>query len=244
MTLLQLTDVTRSFGGTTAVDRCSFSVGAGSLTGLIGPNGAGKTTVFNLITGFVKPDAGAIELSGRKLHGLRPHRIARLGLSRTFQITRELKELTVLENVVVHARTRGWRDLWQNSVRDVERERAMMLLEQVGLARLAEAPARTLSFGQRKLLELAAALMPEPTIILLDEPAAGVNPALLETIVAYIRKLNAAGVTFLIVEHNMDLVMSLCDPIIVMAHGTVLAQGPRDHIQGNDQVLEAYLGGA
>jgi branched-chain amino acid transport system ATP-binding protein len=175
---------------------------------------------------------------------LRPHQIARLGLGRTFQITRELKELTVLENVLLHARTRGLGDLLKPSVRDAERERAMALLERVGLARLAGAPARGLWFGQKKLLELAAALMPEPRIVLLDEPAASVNPALLEAIVGYIEEVNRAGVTFLIVEHNMDLVMSLCDPIIVMAHGKVLAQGPRDEIQSDRRVLEAYLGSA
>jgi len=230
MDLLELRDVTRSFGGVTAVDRCSFSIAAGSLTGLIGPNGAGKTTVFNLISGAVRPDRGEILLSGRRLGRLRPHQIARLGVSRTFQLTRELKELTVLENVVVHAHTRVV-DLLRAGVRPAERDRAMALLAQVGLAHHADAPAGALSYGQRKLLELAAALMPEPRIILLDEPAAGVNPALLETIVGYIEQVNRSGVTFLIVEHNMDLVMSLCDPIIVMAHGTVLAHGPRDEIQ-------------
>jgi len=243
VSLLELRDVTRSFGGVTAVDRCSFSVGAGSLTGLIGPNGAGKTTVFNLIAGAIKPDRGDILLAGRALGRLRPHRIARLGLSRTFQITRALDELTVLENVVLHARIR-LRDLFAAGVRGAERDRAMSLLDLVGLTRLAGAPARGLSFGQKKLLELAAALMPEPRIILLDEPAAGVNPALLEQIVAYIERANRAGVTFLLVEHNMDLVMSLCDPIIVMAHGKVLAQGPRDQIQRDPRVLEAYLGTA
>jgi neutral amino acid transport system ATP-binding protein len=244
MTLLELRGVTRSFGGVTAVDRCSFSVSAGSLTGLIGPNGAGKTTVFNLIAGFVRLDGGEIELSGKQLGRLRPHQITRLGLSRTFQIPRELKELTVLENVVVHARTRGLFDLLQRSVRGAERDRAMTLLELVGLARFAELPARGLSYGQKKLLELAAALMPEPRLILLDEPAAGVNPALLDALVGYIEKVNRSGVTFLIVEHNMDLVMSLCDPIIVMAHGKVLAQGPREQIQNDARVLEAYLGNA
>jgi neutral amino acid transport system ATP-binding protein len=243
MDLLELRDVTRSFGGVTAVDRCSFSVAAGSLTGLIGPNGAGKTTVFNLISGAVRPDRGDILLSGRRLGRLRPHRIARLGVSRTFQLTRELKDLTVLENVVLHAHTRVV-DVLRAGVRPAERDRAMALLAQVGLAPNADAPAGALSYGQRKLLELAAALMPEPRIILLDEPAAGVNPALLETIVGYIEQVNRSGVTFLIVEHNMDLVMSLCDPIIVMAHGTVLAHGPRDEIQRDPRVLEAYLGAA
>src|SRR5262252_7439479 len=209
MSLLELRDVSRRFGGVTAVDHCSFSVAAGSLTGLIGPNGAGKTTVFNLIAGFVQPDSGDIVLTGSSLRRLRPHQITRRGLSRTFQITRELGELTVLENVVVHAQTRGLVDLLAASVRRAEHERAMSLLELVGLARLAEVPARSLSFGQKKLLELAAALMPEPRIILLDEPAAGVNPALLDQIVGYIERVNRTGVTFLIVEHNMDLVMSL-----------------------------------
>src|SRR5215470_13983102 len=209
MSLLELRDVSRSFGGITAVDHCSFAVTAGSLTGLIGPNGAGKTTVFNLIAGSLKPDGGDIVLSGHSLRRLRPHQITRRGLSRTFQITRELKDLTVLENVVLHARTRGVVDLFAASMRRAERERAMSLLELVGLARLADAPARSLSFGQKKLLELAAALMPEPKIILLDEPAAGVNPALLDQLVGYIERVNASGVTFLIVEHNMDLVMSL-----------------------------------
>jgi neutral amino acid transport system ATP-binding protein len=241
-TLLELRDVTRRFGGVTAVDGCSFSVAAGSLTGLIGPNGAGKTTVFNLVAGFLQPDSGAIELSGQALARLRPHQIARLGLSRTFQITREIKELTVLENVVVHARTRGLLDLLASSMRAAERDRAMALLDLVGLARFADAPARTLSFGQRKLLELAAALMPEPKIILLDEPAAGVNPALLDAIVGYIEQVNQDGVTFLIVEHNMELVMNLCDPIVVMAQGKVLAHGSPEQIQSDPRVLEAYLG--
>jgi len=243
MSLLQLRDVTRSFGGVTAVDRCSFSVAAGSLTGLIGPNGAGKTTVFNLISGALRPDRGDILLAGKPLGRLRPHQIARLGVSRTFQLARTLHDLTVVENVVLHART-GVLDVLRASVRPAERERAMAMLERVGLARHADAPAGGLSYGQKKLLELAAALMPEPRLILLDEPAAGVNPALLDAIVGYIEDVNRSGVTFLIVEHNMDLVMSLCDPIIVMAHGTVLAHGPRDEIQRDPRVLEAYLGAA
>ena len=243
MALLEVTDVTRRFGGITAVDRCSFAIREGSLTGLIGPNGAGKTTMFNLIAGALRPDSGEIRLAGRRLDRLRPHRIARLGLSRTFQLTRELADLTVLENVVVHAQVRMI-DLLRRSIGDAERARAIELLELVGLARLADQPAGALSYGQKKLLELAAALMPSPRLLLLDEPAAGVNPALLDAIVGYIERVHATGVTFLIVEHNMDLVMSLCDPIIVMAHGTVLAQGPRDQIQGDRRVLDAYLGAA
>ncbi|HEX3761340.1 MAG TPA: ABC transporter ATP-binding protein [Kofleriaceae bacterium] len=243
MALLEVTDVTRRFGGITAVDRCSFAIREGSLTGLIGPNGAGKTTMFNLIAGALRPDSGEIRLEGRRLDRLRPHRIARLGLSRTFQLTRELADLTVLENVVVHAPVRVI-DLLRPSIGDAERARAMELLTLVGLAAMADAPAGGLSYGQKKLLELAAALMPAPRLLLLDEPAAGVNPALLDAIVGYIERVHRSGVTFLIVEHNMDLVMSLCDPIIVMAHGTVLAQGPRDAIQRDRRVLDAYLGAA
>ena len=243
MTLLEVTDVTRRFGGVTAVDRCSLAIREGSLTGLIGPNGAGKTTMFNLIAGALRPDHGQIRLSGQRLDRLRPHQIARLGVSRTFQLTRELADLTVLENVVVHAPVRAI-DLLRPSIGDAERARAMQLLELVGLARRADAPAGSLSYGQKKLLELAGALMPAPRLILLDEPAAGVNPALLDAIVAYIEHVHRTGVTFLLVEHNMDLVMSLCDPIIVMAHGKVLAQGPRDQIQSDPRVLDAYLGAA
>jgi branched-chain amino acid transport system ATP-binding protein len=243
MTLLEVTDVTRGFGGVTAVDRCSFSIRAGSLTGLIGPNGAGKTTMFNLIAGALRPDHGEIRLSGQRLDRLRPHQIARLGVSRTFQLTRELADLTVLENVVVHAPVR-LADLLRRSIAEAERARALNLLELVGLTRMADAPAGSLSYGQKKLLELAAALMPAPRLVLLDEPAAGVNPALLDAIVGHIEQIHRTGVTFLIVEHNMDLVMSLCDPIIVMAHGKVLAHGPRDEIQGDPRVLDAYLGAA
>jgi branched-chain amino acid transport system ATP-binding protein len=243
MTLLEVTDVTRRFGGVTAVDHCSLAIREGSLTGLIGPNGAGKTTMFNLIAGALRPDRGQIRLSGKRLDRLRPHQIARLGVSRTFQLTRELADLTVVENVVVHAPVRTL-DLLRRSISEAERARAMELLELVGLTRLADAPAGSLSYGQKKLLELAGALMPAPRLILLDEPAAGVNPALLDAIVGYIERVHRTGVTFLIVEHNMDLVMSLCDPIIVMAHGKVLAQGPRDQIQGDPRVLDAYLGAA
>ena len=243
MTLLEVTDVTRRFGGVTAVDRCSFAIRKASLTGLIGPNGAGKTTMFNLIAGALRPDHGEIRLSGQRLDRLRPHQIARLGVSRTFQLTRELADLTVLENVVVHAPVR-LADLLRRSIAEAERARALNLLELVGLTRMADAPAGSLSYGQKKLLELAGALMPAPRLILLDEPAAGVNPALLDRIIGTIEDIHRTGVTLLIVEHNMDLVMSLCDPIIVMAHGKVLAQGPRDQIQGDPRVLDAYLGAA
>lgn len=244
MALLELKEVTRRFGGITAVDRCSFKVEEGTITGLIGPNGAGKTTVFNLISGLLKPDSGMISFEGRELNGMKPHQIARLGISRTFQITRELKEMTVLENMVVQSRTRSFLDLFKSSILEEEREKAMALLEFVGIAHLADEKAKNLSYGQKKLLEFASALMSDPKLILLDEPAGGVNPTLLEKIMSYIEALNGRGITFLIVEHKMDMVMDLCDPVIVMAHGKVLAQGSPQEIQGNARVLEAYLGEA
>lgn len=244
MALLELKEVTRRFGGITAVDHCSFTVEAGMITGLIGPNGAGKTTVFNLISGLLKPDAGTISFEDRKLNGMKPHQITRLGISRTFQITRELKEMTVLENMVVQSRTHSLLDLFKKSILNKEREKAMALLEFVGIAHLAHEKAKKLSYGQKKLLEFASALMSDPKLILLDEPAGGVNPALLEKIMNYIEALNGRGITFLIVEHKMDMVMGLCDPVIVMAHGKVLAQGSPQEIQNDERVLEAYLGEA
>jgi len=242
MTLLEVTDVTRRFGGVTAVDHCSLAIREGSLTGLIGPNGAGKTTMFNLIAGALRPDRGQIRLSGKRLDRLRPHQIARLGVSRTFQLTRELADLTVVENVVVHAPVRTL-DLLRRSISDAERARAMQLLELVGLTRVAEAPAGSLSYGQKKLLELAGALMPAPRLILLDEPAAGVNPALLDAIVGYIERVHRTGVTFLIVEHNMDLVMNVAQRVLVMDHGVRLFEGTPREVQANARVIEAYLGG-
>jgi neutral amino acid transport system ATP-binding protein len=242
MALLEVRDLVRSFGGLRAVDGASFTVDEGKITAIIGPNGAGKTTVFNVISGILRPDAGRVLLDGRDITGERPYRVTRRGLSRTFQVTRELGDLTVLENLVVHSPTRGVRALIGRSILDQEHERAMELLEFVGIAHLAGEDAKKLSYGQRKLLELAAALMAEPRLIMLDEPAGGVNPALLEQIVARIRELNASGVTFLLVEHNMDLVMGLSDSVVVMAHGDVLLQDTPDAVQLDDAVLDAYLG--
>ncbi|MFQ5851132.1 MAG: ABC transporter ATP-binding protein [Candidatus Binatia bacterium] len=241
---LEVVELTKRFGGIAAVDCCSFAVSEGAVTGLIGPNGAGKTTVFNLISGLLRPDSGEILFEGRGLSGLRPHKVTRRGISRTFQMTRELKEMTVLENMVVQSRTRGVLDLFKGSILEEEREKAMALLEFVGIAYLADERAKTLSYGQKKLLEFASILMCDPRLILLDEPGGGVNPKLLDSIMGHIRTLNERGMTFLIVEHKMDMVMNLCDPIIVMAHGKVLAQGPQETIQSDKRVLEAYLGGA
>jgi neutral amino acid transport system ATP-binding protein len=242
--VLELRQLRREFGGVTALRDCTFSVEEGSITGLIGPNGAGKTTVFNIICGLVKPTAGTVWFEDDEITGRRPHRVARAGIARTFQITRELGELTLLENVAVHAPARGLRALIGGSILDSERARALELLEFVGLERLAEEPAKSLSYGQKKLLELAGVLMAEPRLIMLDEPAGGVNPRLLEDIIDRIRELNARGVTFLIVEHNMDVVMGLSDSVVVMAHGEVLLQDRPEAVQVDDAVLDAYLGRA
>jgi neutral amino acid transport system ATP-binding protein len=242
--MLELRQVRHQFGGVQAVRDCTFTVERGKITGLIGPNGAGKTTVFNLITGLLKPRAGTIELDGTDVTGWSPHRVTRAGIGRTFQITRELGELTLLENVVVQSPTGGLRSLIGRSILGDEEARATELLEFVGLARLAHEQARSLSYGQKKLLELAGVLMGRPRLVMLDEPAGGVNPRLLDDIVSRIRELNDDGVTFLIVEHNMDVIMALSDSVVVMAHGEVLLQDRPAAVQVDDAVLDAYLGRA
>jgi branched-chain amino acid transport system ATP-binding protein len=242
LALLEIRDLSKTFGGIHAVERCSFVVEAGSITALIGPNGAGKTTVFNLISGLHKPDAGAILFDGVRIDGRPPHRITHKGIARTFQISRDLAGLSVLENVIVQSRPGGFLHLLQPSMSPKERERAMDLLGFVGIAELAREPAAKLSYGQKKLLELAACLMASPRLVLLDEPAGGINPALLEVIIDRVQRLREEGVTFLIVEHNMDVVMNVCDPVIVMAYGRFLAHGSPAAIQNDEAVLEAYLG--
>jgi len=242
LSLLEIRDVRKSFGGVKAVDGCSFAVEAGTITALIGPNGAGKTTMFNMINGLHRADAGAIVFEDESIEHLQPHRITGKGISRTFQISRQLSDLTVLENLVLQAPRSGLRDLVKAGAPRHERDRAMELLEFVGIADLANLPAGKLSYGQKKLMDLAAGLMANPRLFLLDEPAGGINPALLDVIVDRVLKLKAQGVTFLIVEHNMDVVMNVCDPVVVMAYGKVLATGTPNDIQKNDAVLEAYLG--
>ena len=242
--MLELAHLRREFGGVQAVRDCTFRVEQGAITGLIGPNGAGKTTVFNLITGLIPPSAGTVEFQGRDITGLRPHRITRAGIGRTFQITRELGAMTLLENVVIQSPAGGLRGLIGRSILDEERSRAIELLDFVGLAQLADEHAANLSHGQKKLLELAGVLMARPRLIMLDEPAGGVNPRLLEDIVDRIRELNSDGVTFLIVEHNMDVIMNLSDSVVVMAHGEVLLQDSPEAVQVDDAVLHAYLGRA
>ena len=248
---LAVEDLTKSFGGLRAVDRCSLEVREGTITGLIGPNGAGKTTLFNLLTGFHRPDGGRVRFRGDDITGLPAHKVFRRGICRTFQIPREFKDLSVLENLMVVAPDQAGERLWvpwlqPGRVRRDEtrlRERAMVVLEQVGLARLAGEPAWTLSGGQKKLLELARTLMAEPALLMLDEPGAGVNPTQMKELTRYIQWLAAErGVTILLIEHDMDLVMAICNPVIVPSEGRPLAEGPPEIIRQDPRVLSAYLG--
>lgn len=240
--LLRTDNLNRRFGGIIAVNDCSITVRKGSITGLIGPNGSGKTTLFNLITGIYRPDSGETYLYSERLTNLLPSQICHRGLSRTFQITRLFWNMSVLENMIVPVRQVGIRPLLGPGMLRHEEERATRLLERVGLAHLKDEPARKLSFGQQKLLEFAAILMSEPSLVLLDEPAGGVNPTMIRFIMDLVRDLNKAGVTFLVVEHNMGVVMELCDYILVLDQGTKIAEGPPDAIQANPLVLDAYLG--
>ena len=250
--MLELSGLTRRFGGARAVDGVSLRLPSGRITGLIGPNGAGKTTLFNLIAGSLRPTQGTIRFAGCDISRAPPHRRLALGLGRTFQIPRPFAAMTVLENVLLAAqRQSGERPfanwLTPSTVAAEERRaisRAREIIDFLALTRLASAPAATLSGGQRKLLELARVLMAEPRLVLLDEPAAGVNPTLLETIIDRIHDLHARGIAFLIVEHNLDLVARLCDEVHVMANGRLLTSGPPDAVTRDPRVVEAYLGGA
>ena len=240
--LLEVEGLTKRFGGVTAVNACSFAVPEGSVTALVGPNGSGKTTAFNLITGYARADAGVVRFAGATVRRPDPVRLSRTGLTRTFQQARIFADLTLVENMVA-ALQQPWRSAFRTAVHGHEKARALELLEEFGLTRLARERAGNLSYGQKKLLEFAAVLMGEPRLVLLDEPTAGVNPVLVEQIEERIRELNARGLTFLVVEHNMNLVMRLCNPVVVLAQGTKLAEGHPDEVRNDSRVLDAYLGG-
>ncbi|MGV9798167.1 branched-chain amino acid ABC transporter ATP-binding protein/permease [Mycobacterium sp. NPDC003449] len=241
-TLLRVSDLTKRFGGITAVDGCSFDVLEGSITGLIGPNGSGKTTVFNLIDHTIAPDAGEIWFDGERIERLPSWSRAHRGLGRTFQITRLFGDMTVLENVVAPQRSFSWSQLGHIAVSGNEARDAEELLAFVGMRDFRDQPARALSYGQQKLVELAQILMLDPKLILLDEPAGGINPVLIERMAAMIRELNAHGKTFLIVEHNMPFVLDLCPRVHVLSRGATMASGTPGQIQADPAVIDAYLG--
>ena len=250
--ILEVHDLVKTFGGLIVLNRCSFQVRRGTITGLIGPNGAGKTTLFNVLTGFYKPDSGRVLFNGRDITGLAPHHIFHHRLCRTFQIPREFREMTVLENLMLIPPGQFGERLWYpwfrpTVVRHQEaqiRDKALEVLAAVRLFELRYEYARNLSGGQKKLLELARTMMADPELLLLDEPGAGVNPALMDELAAYILHLaGERGVTILLIEHDMDLVMRLCDPVIVLSEGHPLIEGPFEVVVKDPRVLEAYLGG-
>jgi len=250
--LLFIEKLSKRFGGLRAVDACCFDVEPGTITGLIGPNGAGKTTVYNLLTGFLKPDSGEVRLEDENITGLPPHRIFHKGVCRTFQIPRELKEMTVLENLMLVPPRQLGEKIWNpffrpRRVRQQERaicEKALDVLEFLQLAHLKDEYAGSLSGGQKKLLELARTMMVDPRLILLDEPGAGVNRTLLKRLANSIERLcKEMGTTFLVIEHDMDFIMRLCTPVIVMSEGRKLMEGTPAEVQQDQQVLDAYLGG-
>jgi ABC-type branched-subunit amino acid transport system ATPase component len=244
--LLRTEGIKKSFGGVHALNGATIEVEEGTVAGLIGPNGSGKTTLFNVITGYERPDQGQVYFGDRVLTNAAPDKVFAAGIGRTFQLTRIFARLTVLENMLVAAQAKdrprnllAWfgRDAWTH-----QRRHAMELLRFVGIERHADVLAGSLSYGQRKLLELAYVLVADPQVILLDEPAGGVNPTLVNHIADRIRELNSGGKTFLVVEHNMEFVMGLCSTITVLESGAVAASGPPQLIRTDKRVLDAYLG--
>jgi branched-chain amino acid transport system ATP-binding protein len=250
--LLEISGLTRRFGGVTAVDSVSTSIATGEIRGLIGPNGAGKTTTLNLISGLIPPTAGRMMLADADVTGQPAHRLAARGVRRTFQNLKLFTELTVLQNVMIGLHANGKTGVFEAmfGTTAYRREEAMMhteslaALETVGLAEQAQRPASALAYGHRRLLEIARAIVSRPVILLLDEPAAGLNPTEAESLVGLIRRINAQGVTVLLVEHHMDVIMAACSRITVLNYGQKLAEGTPAEIRGNESVIEAYLGRA
>ena len=242
MSMLDVQAVSKAYGGVQALNGCSLSIEKGKITGLIGPNGSGKTTLFNVVTGYDQVDSGDILYECRSIKNWTPDRVFALGIGRTFQLTRIFPRLTVLENVHVAAPRTGVRGLLSRWSSPREQRQALDILEFVGIAHLKDMPADNHSYGQKKLLEFAFILIAEPQVILLDEPAGGVNPTTINQLADRIRALNRRGITFLVVEHNMEFVMGLCDRIMVMHRGSRIAEGAPAEVRSNPAVLEAYLG--
>ena len=250
MALLEVQGLRRRFGGVVALDGADLTVEQGRITGLIGPNGAGKTTLFNAVTGAVRPDEGAVIFDGQPVTGWRPDRLAGVGMSRTFQIARGLAELTVIENLMLYGKHQPGESLVAALLRPRKarlREeellaRAIEVARELNLLRVGDNRAVDLSGGQKKLLELGRALMAEPKLVMLDEPAAGINPTLARQLGEHILALKARGITFLIIEHNMGLVAALCDHVVVLVHGRRFTEGRFEDLRNDHRVQEAYMG--
>jgi ABC-type branched-subunit amino acid transport system ATPase component len=247
---LEIRDVVKAFGGNKALNGCTLAVRRGSITGVIGPNGAGKSTLFNIISGLLRPDSGELVFEGRRIDHLAPYRIARLGVARTFQTPREIGDMTTLENLMLVPKHQagerlrslisGWRRVW---LEESEHQRdAVSVLDRVEMRHQQNTPAAVLSIGQKKLLELARCLLAQPRLALLDEPTAGVNPRLIGDLVGVMEQMSRDGVTILIIEHNMNVVMNLCEHVIVLNRGSVLREGTPSEIQRDEMVQDAYLG--